>query len=132
MRLIDWEARLAEYLDNKRDCVFEWGVRDCGLFFADAVIAITGNDPAEPLRGHYNSLRGSIRVLKPWDGLEGYLDSVFTAKPVAFAQRGDGVWYDGSVGVCYGSVSLFIGEEGQRAGLVTVPTLDCEKAWSVG
>lgn len=42
---------------------FEWGVSDCGILFADAVLATTGQDPLHDIRGHYKTARGALKGL---------------------------------------------------------------------
>lgn len=49
----DWPERLAELVEARRAEPFRWGAHDCCLFAADAVLALTGRDPAAAWRGRY-------------------------------------------------------------------------------
>lgn len=133
-RLPDWEARLAAYLDCVRYEPFAYGRHDCALHSANAVMAMTGEDFAAEFRGRYRSAAGSIRALRQYGA--GDLASTITAKfgepiPTAFAQRGDLVMTEGSVGVCMGGFGYFAGEEGGEPGLVVVARRAWEAAWRV-
>lgn len=133
MRRSTWEADLSAYLATMADAVFEYGEVDCALFAAGAVRAMTGEDPARAFRDKYNSMKTSLSALRKYGRgtLVDTIDDLFPEKPVAFASRGDLVFYDGSVGVCIGPVALFIGEEVGKPGLVRVPRRDWLKAWAV-
>jgi len=142
MRLPDWEERLSDYIRDNTDRAFEYGLHDCILFSCGAVEAVTGEDPAAADRGTYSDVDGAKETLKAWPGktLLKAVDSVFKRKPVGLAQRGDLVWFKGSVGVCYGGIAMFVGEERlanaagvlMREGLISIPRAQWEKAWSVG
>jgi len=141
MRLPDWEERLSDYIRANMDRPFEYGQHDCILFSCGAVEAVTGQDPASEDRGAYADVEGAKETLKGWPGktLLKAVDSVFERKPVGLAQRGDLVWFKGSVGVCYGSIAMFVGEERiadvagvrMREGLISIPRGQWEKAWAV-
>jgi hypothetical protein len=62
-RAPDWRARLADLVTARRHDPFAWGSRDCCLWAADAVEAMTGDDFAAPLRG-YSTRFGALRKLK--------------------------------------------------------------------
>lgn len=129
-----WEADLSDYMTSVRDRPFEWGVHDCALFAAGAVIAITGVDPIPEYRGAYVSELGSAKALKRLGAgtLDATLDTLFPSVPLAMAQRGDLVWYADSVGVVMGGHALFVGREGEHEGLVKVGRALWEKGWRVG
>lgn len=70
MRLIrfgDWQLRLDAFLSERLRTPFSWGVNDCALFSADAVLAITGVDLAWGLRG--KSARAAARFIQEVGGL---------------------------------------------------------------
>ena len=75
-RLQDWPIRLEALLQARMAAPFEWGVRDCCLWAADAVQAITGHDPAADIRGTYSTLEQAWDVQRGLGGME-----------AAFAQR---------------------------------------------
>ena len=105
---------------------------DCGLFCAGAVIAMTGFDLAENLRGRYSTELGAAKALHRFGGLSGYMDSVAPPVNVSFAKRGDVVMREGCLGICIGEKAVFIGREGEREGLLSYPMIECEGAWSIG
>ena len=134
IRRSTWEADLNAYLREVRDRPFEWGVHDCAMFAAGAVLSMTGVDPIPEFRGEYDSAVGSARALirLGYADLEAAMDAKFAETPIAMAQRGDLVWHDMSVGVCMGGHGLFVGEEDSGEGLIRIPRSDWMKAWRVG
>lgn len=113
MRRADWPERLAGLIDERRRTPFAWGAQDCALFAADAVQAITGDDPAKHFRG-YDDEREALRIVKDAGGMRGLVD--LPEKPKGFAQRGDVVLaeIDGreTFGVCIGSQYVAPGVDG--------------------
>lgn len=71
MRLPDWHARLIALIHARKAQPMAWGVNDCCLWPADAVLAMTGRDPAKPWRGTYSSARGARLALAMVGGLAG-------------------------------------------------------------
>ena len=141
----DWEQALAEFLASCEGRAHVYGEHDCLLFAAGAALAITGEDPAEAIRGTYRSQASSIRALQAdgarlgHDGtLEGAIDARLPQVPVGFARRGDWALHEGSVGVVAGRYALFVGarigdgDQPETACLVRVPRAAWEKAWSIG
>tara|TARA_B000000460_G_scaffold249681_1_gene232616 strand:- start:5686 stop:6105 length:420 start_codon:yes stop_codon:yes gene_type:complete len=64
-RLENWRARLSDEMDRQRLTPFAWGGHDCGLGFAGGIVlALTGEDVAEPYRGRYTTMIGAARLLK--------------------------------------------------------------------
>jgi len=141
MRLPDWEQRLGAFMAQNRDRPFEWGRWDCVLFATACADELTGTDEAAEFRGQYDSRKGSAAILreKGKGTLLRTMDAHFRRKKPGFAQRGDLVWFAGSVGVCVGAQALFVGEERlaeaagvvMREGLVSIPRALWEKAWAV-
>jgi hypothetical protein len=88
-----WEGRLIEALRTIAATPFDPGSLDCGLAFGTLVEAMTGTDPAAPLRGRYKTLAGASRRLKKMgfdDHIE-YVASLYEELPSPlYAQRGDG------------------------------------------
>lgn len=132
-RFPDWELRLAEFIEQKKDKPFDYGSNDCALFASDAVIALTGFDPAAPFRGNYNSKIGSIKALKKYGqgNLEDTFDALLPQREVAFCLRGDVVFDGEAVGICIGDRALFVGQENEREGLLLVDMKLIKKAWAV-
>lgn len=132
-RLSTWEADLSAYIASCRERPHEYGAHDCALFFAGGVIAMTGEDPAAPFRGQYSTAIGAAKALKKIGAgdLEKTLDNLFPVHPTGKLQRGDGVWNGNAVGICMGAYALFVGEEGERAGLIRVPRAEWKKGWRI-
>lgn len=130
MRIPAWEDALVNYIAIKRHEPFEYGVNDCCLFAAGAVIEVTGEDPMAEFRGKYDSLKGSLKVIKEIGAgtLEETLDSKFPEVGIGHAQRGDLAFFDGSVGVVMGGFAYFASDDG----LERVPRALWDKCWSVG
>ena len=141
-RFPDWERRLHDFIAVNADRPFQWGEWDCALFATACAAALTGVDAAEAYRGTYSTRKGSAEALRRL-GQGTLLQTVnanFEPKPVGLAQRGDLVWCDGSLGVCMGTVGLFVGEERlaektgvlMREGLIAIPRHQWVRAWTVG
>jgi len=131
----DWETRLAAYLDPLRLRAFAWGQHDCCTFAAGAVEAMTGVDPMPEFRGHYSTLRGSVRALRSVGrgDLASTLDAKFEAVAASLAQRGDIVMSSGLLGVCFGAFLIAVGREGDREGLIRIDRAawTAPRAWRV-
>lgn len=134
-RLPDWPERLQDFLDQPHK--FDWETASCALFAADAVQAITGDDPAAAYRGPKTAVGAYRRLLKLSNGVE---DAATIAlgqpKTIGLAQRGDIVSAEvaegGEValGVCVGEFSAFLSLP-RQLGLVFIRTATCRKAWGV-
>ncbi len=70
-RCNDWPERLFEFIETRRFMPFEWGVNDCALFSADAVLEITGVDLASDLR-KYTTEAGAARLIRKAGGMVGF------------------------------------------------------------
>jgi len=130
MRINTWEDALANYIAIKRHEPFEYGVNDCCLFAAGAVLEVTGEDPMSEFRGKYDSLKTSLKVIKEIGAgtLEATLDGKFPEVAISHAQRGDLAFFDGSVGVVMGGFAYFASDDG----LEQIPREMWDKCWSVG
>lgn len=128
-RLSDWEARLAEYLAGVFHTPHQYGVHDCALHGANAVLAQTGVDHGAPFRGRYTTELGAARALKKHGAgtLEATFDAHLPIIPTALARRGDLVCAQGAIGVCIGGEAVFAGE----AGLERIVRADWTRAWRV-
>ena len=71
----DWPVRLQACINEWSAAPFEFGVRDCALFAAAAVEAMTGVDIADGLRGYSSEAEGLAIVRAA--GFHDYTD-VFT------------------------------------------------------
>lgn len=129
-RLPDWQPRLATLVDQRMRHPFTWGVHDCCLFAADALLACTGRDFAAALRGTYSTQAEAGTLLAAHGGLAklaaGCLGRVIApalAQPgdVALADLGDGYL----LAVCGGAHFLAPGP----AGLVPLLLPQVRRAW---
>jgi hypothetical protein len=110
----DWPSRLQSYLDSCRDTHFKYGQHDCCLFSCDCILATTGTDIAEPLRGKYHDRKGALAAIKERTGHSGiaaiaeYTAASFGMEsiPVSMAQRGDMVLVGAGRKASLGIVSL--------------------------
>lgn len=129
MRFENWPVLLADFIESRRVAPFQWGERDCCLFAADAVAAMTGRDFAEQFRGAYDSALSAHRLINDAGGVPALVP--FDEIDPGFAQRGDVVMLneDGHyvLGVHLGSVIAAQGVDGA----VFVPPVAALKAWRV-
>lgn len=88
-RFQDWQSRLQACLAERRLRPFAWGSQDCCLYVCDAVLAMSGHDPAADVRG-YSSERAAARIVKKLGGMRAIASTRFGAEiPVLMAQVGD-------------------------------------------
>ena len=81
--------RLHALVLDRYDKPFAWGIRDCCLWAADAVYAVTLRDMACDIRGSYWSARQAARVLRDRGGLEAMVTQRMGA-PINAADAIDG------------------------------------------
>jgi hypothetical protein len=131
-RLHDWQMRFAEFARGRRNRAFEWGGNDCFLFAADAVLAITGADPAGELRGAYASALQAARILRARGGMAALGGMFGTRIAPLMANVGDVVLVDmggrETFGVCNGTSVIGPGP----AGLASCGMGIATAAWRVG
>jgi hypothetical protein len=97
MRHHDWATRLDKYVQSVSAQTFSYGQFDCGIFASSCIDAITGIDPAAPLRGKYESRKGCLQAIKALCGKASIRAlAVYMAEQhgwvevePAFTQRGD-------------------------------------------
>jgi hypothetical protein len=133
-RKSNWEAELADFISSRKETEFQWGTHDCALFAADAVLAITGDDPAPDFRGVYSDQAGARQALRDFGNgtlLKTY-QIRFDEKAPAFARRGDLIWNGFAIGVCYGEFAMFVGEPDGVDGLIRLPRKEWKRAFHVG
>jgi hypothetical protein len=134
----DWPARLSDVVQTARARPFKWGDHDCCLFACDAILAMTGVDMAEGLRGSYDDLPSAVAAMKRLcgGGLERLAEHIAAqyGREVApaFAPRGAVTLFDDpaqgpALGVCLGARTANLG----RNGLVMVPMRLVRRAWMV-
>lgn len=133
MRFTDWQARLIALIEQRKTHRFEWGVQDCCLWPADAVLAMTGVDHAANLRGTYSSSRGGGSVLRQLGGLAAAMALCRGPEvPPLCAQVGDVGLVRAESGrevgaVCLGEQWIAAGKDG----LGLLPLEAASRAWRV-
>jgi hypothetical protein len=89
-RLQDWPLRLEALIAQRMAAPFEWGQRDCCLWAADVVLAVTGHDPAADLRGAYSTAAQAAAAIKRLHGIKAACARrLGPAVPPIMAQAGD-------------------------------------------
>jgi hypothetical protein len=132
-RLPDWHARLVALIEMRKTEPFSWGVNDCCLWAADAVMAMTGHDPAAGIRGTYSTARGAALALRRIGGMAGAGARCGAEIPPLCAQVGDvGIVSSDdspreSGAVCIGEHWLVV----VKRGLGLVELHAARKAWRV-
>ena len=121
---------------SKRLLAFKWGENDCCLFAADWVLALTGADHAESLRGKYATALAAYRLLGP-RGVAGQIEDAATRSgwseiPPLTAQRGDVAIVDDGKGrdclaVCVNGGFIAPGKNN----MVRVPYAKAKRAWRI-
>lgn len=139
-RLDNWQQHLSDLIRERQDTPFSFGAFDCTLFAMQAINAVIGVDYSGPYAGKYNTAKGALKLLRKVGNVKTPIELMDTflgeRKPIAFARKGDIVAVDAGkagfnvpndidifgpvIGVCYGELSFFVGEQG----LITLPTLD--------
>lgn len=124
---------LHEFNFSRLEMPYEWGVNDCVTYTADALVAMTGTDYLEGIRGLWSDEDSAMRLLETFGGLAKAVQDLTGFKRIEdlnFVQRGDVCLIrdlDGrpTLGVCCGSEVGAPGEEG----FVTVPMRHVRMAW---
>lgn len=126
----DWAEQLAQYLDDRRDAAFAWGVQDCATFAAGAVRAMTGQTLDIPRVESADAYARLVREHGPLADQVAELLGAPLPSP-AFAQRGDVVLVAiggrETLGVCIGAEAAAPAAEG----LLMVPMATASAAWRV-
>lgn len=114
----DWDLRLAELIEKRRDQPFKWGSNDCLTFASEVEEAVVGKMTFGYALGCYQTPRQALRMLKS----SGYRSTgqafatVYPKKPPALARRGDFATVsqgkDEATGVVLGQSLAFVGEGG--------------------
>ncbi len=85
------DVMLAEYIKQKTEQDFEWGVCDCTLFTGDWCEKLTGKNPAAGAHGKYNNKADAFIYLRDvyQNQPELTVDKLFKRVEPNFAQKGD-------------------------------------------
>lgn len=123
MRLDNWPERLAVVVSRHRRATFAWGRADCATFFADAVAAVTGDDPFAAYRPWDSQLAAATRLVRAGcRSVEQFVAARFHEIAPSAAGRGDvGYLAERSALTC---PAVIVGAEAlsmSETGLVAVP-----------
>jgi hypothetical protein len=130
-RFENWPERLNALIALRCSRPFAWGEHDCALFACDAVLAMTGADPAAWFRGRYRTRRGAYRLLKTFGGagLAATWEKIAAQRGLpeiapAFARRGDVLLFDAIPLLPSGEASVFSAPSGKAGDLAGRRKLD--------
>ncbi|GAA5540462.1 hypothetical protein [Brucella sp. NBRC 113783] len=135
-RVPGWDRALEDLATAHVSIAPEWGVSDCLMTAADAIKAVTGEDPLVKFRGKYKTEAGAARKMRAngCENVKDVFENYLQLEPVnrLVARRGD-------VGVMVINdeyVAGFICGTGfavkQPSGLAFFPVTDIEQAYRVG
>lgn len=131
-RVLNWQSRLNAYLAKVQNLPFEWGQNDCATFVANAIKAMTGEDPMEGFRG-YKTEKEAKALIKA-RGYRNHVDFVrkhFKKVPQALAGPGDIAVMRGDIlGLVQGEYIYHPGIE-QGTGLVLTSRDDVKAFYKV-
>ncbi len=117
-RKTDWFNNLTALIEDRRNTPYRLGTNDCCTFAADAVLAMTGNDPAKDVRGTYSTPEQAEAIIESNGGHAGLLTKYLgESKGPNCARRGDLVTFitpngTDSIGVCLGTTFACPGDDG--------------------
>lgn len=133
----DWPERLLEVIAHHEALSYELGISDSYMLCADAVLAMTGEEPWPEVRGSYSTEVGAAKQLRSrrFASEAQAFASAFREIPVALAGRGDlGVVQvptgAGMAGVVFVDAAA-VGKHADRAGLIRVPRAKVFRAFQV-
>ena len=137
-RFPDWPQRMDAAITAARDRVFGYaaGENQCCLFCGDVIFAMTGVDPAAPLRNRDLSLLAAMREVRALGGMAALAATLakrhgWETVPVTHAQRGDAVLWGSdpeSLAICVGT--HFVGPS-SAGGVDFMPMSLASVAWRV-
>ncbi len=138
-----WQTRdFHAFLLERVHTSFSWGINDCCLFAADAILAITGTDIANDFRGKYYDQESAFALIKSVTGGETVADAaahcaakygLIEHQHPFMAKRGDLVVIQNGQNLIAGVVHL----NGRHAvsvtesGIVRLPITSVVRSWSL-
>jgi len=138
MRVENWDSKLQKVIsDTINKDKFQYGKNDCVTFTQQCVEAITGKNI---FKHKWKSLKDGkelVKKLKKKDLLSAAQwvakENNFKQIDIKFAQRGDVLYYkdefdwDGTLGVCIGSNTMF----NWKKGINLVMNSQCKYCWRI-
>ncbi len=130
---LDPQRTLADYIEEKRNEQFVYGLNDCCQFVREGVERVTGKPIDTSDIGKYSTVKEALRVLKKQGGFES-LGKKYFGDPIepTYAQRGDIVLFNykdvEAVGLCVGDKIACLDKDG----VVFIDLLENAKlAWRI-
>ncbi|MEC9346050.1 MAG: hypothetical protein VYB54_07470 [Pseudomonadota bacterium] len=127
----DWERILDLAIEHARSQPFSWSHRNCAIWCADVVHAMTGHDPGATWRNLPDNAWNVRMAVARAGGLARIAtDALGPSSPIAMARRGDVVLLagDGALGICVGRRVAVPGPKG-----LAFASLEAgEMCWRVG
>lgn len=131
-KLQGWEQRLADYLREVHAGRIPLSRYDCAAFAAGWVGRACGVQINHPALSIQLTQEESLARLEERPLADWVSDVLHNAIPISQAMRGDIVLRRQggleALGICDGEAAQFLGPE---YGLIAVPTLSCDVAWSL-
>lgn len=134
-RFEDWPGRLYDYALDPANAVFAWGKNDCVMYCANAIRAITGEDPLSGFVDAWSTEDEALAVLDARGGLLAAVSGVLgpPMDNVALAQRGDIALVELPD---MDFLALHLGDRlvapTKDRGLVQIKSVHAKRAWAVG
>lgn len=130
MRVAGWESALSRLVGSRLAMPFAWGRNDCATFAADAVLAITGVDRLEAMRGRWHDTRSAMTFSRSLGGLVRAVTSTgLESIPPALMRDGDIAVFMGqgeTLAVCLGDRLATPGKSG-----LVYSDMKAKAAWRV-
>ncbi len=127
----NWEKNFYDCLKEMAAQPWKWGQHDCAIMAANVIMAMTGVDLAEKVRGKYKTKRGAAGLIARAGGLVGLIDCEIINP--TFAQRGDLCLIDDhdgeAFGICVGKDVIQAAYDG---GYHHKPMKSVVRSWAIG
>jgi len=138
MRVENWDSKLQKIIrETIEKDKFQYGKNDCVTFTQKCVEAITGKNIFKHKWKSLKDGKALVKKLKQKDLLSAALwvgeQNNFKLIDINFAQRGDILYYkdefdwDGTLGVCIGSQTMF----NWKKGISLVLNSQCKYCWRI-
>ncbi|MEL6754937.1 MAG: hypothetical protein AAFP81_00765 [Pseudomonadota bacterium] len=133
MRRSDWQQKLSQEAIRLQNTPYEFGEHDCILFAANCVLAMTGRDLADDIRGRYKTEIGAARIIKN-EGFSSLGDMIADRLPeieLREVGRGDVVLCDGPYGEFAAMVVGKTCVSPGRNGMIHIPVSQAKRGYRV-
>ena len=121
-----WRTSVQNTINREANVPFVWGQTDCSMFTASVLLAMTGTDYGDQLRGLYNSSLSALRIAYKHKGLINLVSECLgtemkKVRPTDTAKDGDVVFmadkshdsqWNGAIGIVVNGRALFKAENG--------------------